>query len=251
MARQFTGSSSQFAEYAGAVASGAPVTLSVWFYMATSISGCPLSIGNNGATNNYFALETQGTGFGCVAWTGGGGGAAGSTTSTHPATNVWNHLCGVFATATLRAAYLNGGGKATNSSSRTPTGLNVTTLGRRSDPTPTQYFTGRIADAAIWSDALTDTEVAAIANGVSPLRIRPASLVGYWPIRGIDSPERDWTANNQQMTLTGTALANHAPVQPYSARFWGSAPLIEVSAGGAPTFRRSSFGRGGSRGAYA
>jgi hypothetical protein len=48
--------------------------------------------------------------------------------------------------------------------------------------TPAAYFDGKVAEAAIWSAALTDAEVASLGKGVSPRLIRPQSLVFYAPL---------------------------------------------------------------------
>ena len=45
-----------------------------------------------------------------------------------------------------------------------------------------QFLSGTISEAAIWSVALTDAEIASLAKGFSPRRIRPQSLVFYAPL---------------------------------------------------------------------
>lgn len=56
------------------------------------------------------------------------------------------------------------------------------------------YFDGDIAEAAIWNVALSDAEIAMLAKGLSPLRVRPASLVSYVPMNGAASPVIDIVA---------------------------------------------------------
>jgi hypothetical protein len=93
---------------------------------------------------------------------------------------------------------------------------------------------GRIAEAGIWNVALSDREVAALASGVHPARMRPDALVAYWPLWGDDSPELDWHPSGgtrYPMTLTGTPTkANHAPIA-ISRRFWHGMPENDLSAG--------------------
>lgn len=48
--------------------------------------------------------------------------------------------------------------------------------------TASLFFQGTIADAAIWSAALTNTEIASLAAGFTPDRIRPQSLQFYAPL---------------------------------------------------------------------
>ena len=75
------------------------------------------------------------------------------------------------------------------------------------------FMNGRIAEVGFWSVSLSDAEVTALVRGVSPLMVRPGSLLGYWPVYGQASPEIDLSPSHAPMTLEGTApLANHAPV---------------------------------------
>ena len=74
-------------------------------------------------------------------------------------------------------------------------------------------FTGNLAEIAMWSVTLTDAEIAALATGVRPNRVRPAAVVGYWPLWGVSSPEPDVSGNGYTLTLVGSPpQANHAPV---------------------------------------
>lgn len=70
-----------------------------------------------------------------------------------------------------------------------------------------------IAEAAVWTVALTAAEALALAAGYAPYLIRPQSLYGYWPILGVQSPEPDLSMNSRSMTLNGTpAQVMHVPV---------------------------------------
>lgn len=48
--------------------------------------------------------------------------------------------------------------------------------------TPTALFAGLIAEVGIWSVVLSDDEIASLANGVAPIKVRPQSLVFYSPM---------------------------------------------------------------------
>ncbi|HUT30310.1 MAG TPA: hypothetical protein VMX13_11005 [Sedimentisphaerales bacterium] len=51
--------------------------------------------------------------------------------------------------------------------------------------TVTGYWARRLAEVAIWNTDLDDADAALLAKGASPLFVRPANLVRYWPlIRG-------------------------------------------------------------------
>lgn len=76
-------------------------------------------------------------------------------------------------------------------------------------------FDGKIADVAMWSVALPDAELVALAKGVSPKRIRPGSLLYHWPLW--TNNYVDLGPNRYQLVDTGSpsgspTVANHAPV---------------------------------------
>lgn len=74
-------------------------------------------------------------------------------------------------------------------------------------------FDGRIAECAIWLEALTDAELVALSRGVSPFAVRPGSLLHYWPVWGQASPENDLDSSPANLVVVGTlAAADHAPV---------------------------------------
>lgn len=238
MARAFLGSSSQFIEYAGAVVNAVPITLAAWVRCRdVDTSQDVIFVGDNTSSNNQFRLNLGGATAGDpvrAVTTNSGGTVSLAVSSTGYSNNVWCHACAVFAANNDRRAFINGGSKGTNTTAGTPTAgsINRTAIGRASPLTPSAYLTGDIAEAAIWSAALTDTEVAALASGVLPWRIRPAALLAYLPLWGQHSPEIDLKTPATSWVVTGATLANHAPVQPFSARYWGSTPLIEVAAAG-------------------
>lgn len=76
-------------------------------------------------------------------------------------------------------------------------------------------FDGRLCEVAVWDVGLTDEECFALGYGVSPLLIRAASLVAYWPVFGLVMPEPDLSGNGFHITSSGTtppAVSYHAPV---------------------------------------
>jgi hypothetical protein len=93
------------------------------------------------------------------------------------------------------------------------------------------YFDGLIAEVGIWGAVLTDAEVASLAKGVSPLMVRPQSLVAYYPLYGRGSTEPDYI-NGLGLTPTNSPVAAEHPraYRPWSpATPGGTAP---VAAGG-------------------
>lgn len=105
----------------------------------------------------------------------------------------------------------NGGTNQVDSlGTNTTTNAIVPYIGQRNNAT--NPFYGNCADLGIWNTALTANEIASLAKGKRPHMVRPKSLVAYWPLDGLQSPEPDLSGNANNGTLTGTAYANGPPV---------------------------------------
>jgi hypothetical protein len=146
--------------------------------------------------------------------------------------NRWQHGCGVWASSSSRACYLNGANKGTDSTAITTGTLDTGFVGVGSGGSAyAQFWPGSIAEAAVWNAALSDQEVAALAAGLNPRRIRPASLVAYWPLWGLASPEPDLSDSANNLTLTASPpAANHAPLQLFSRCGPGTVPALDLPA---------------------
>lgn len=106
-----------------------------------------------------------------------------AATSLAYTAGTYQHFCGVNSSSTVRAAFLNGANKGTNGSTYTAASLDRFNVG--SNPGGTSPVFGVVAEAAIWNIALSDAEVADLAQGLSPLMVKPASLVYYLPMWGV------------------------------------------------------------------
>lgn len=129
--------------------------------------------------------------------------------------NVWHHHAIVEAAANDHRVYLDGGFKNTSSSNSSPTGADRMAIGQIRDSSPSSAFSGDIAHMAIWDVALSDSEIATLSFGVSPLRVHRDSLVAYWPVGG-QSPERDIIVGGFDMVVNGTPTQSEEPPIPYS-----------------------------------
>lgn len=216
MGRLFARASSEFLNLASAPATAAPVTFACWFRSTDiTVDQCLIAITEAATANNHFALEIYGSVAGdpVVALTRAAGASSSASTSTGYSANTWHHACAVFASATSRTAYIDGGSSGTNATSRTPALLDVTNIGRKVAGA-TNYMSGDIAEAAIWSAALDAGEVAGLAKGWSPIVIRPISLILYVPIvRGLFD-----IIGGVSPTATGTAVSVHPRVIPNSTQ---------------------------------
>jgi hypothetical protein len=217
MARLFDDVSSEYLEYGSGVLTAVPVTLACWAYVDDMTPGylCLMGLCNSGSNTDSFTLfcvDDLGTNE-MWARTAQAGWTEAESTSGF-STNTWFHACGVFSAVDSRAAYLNGGSKGTDSTSKTPSGINRTVIGRLTRPSAANYMSGRIAEAAIWNVALDDDEVAALGAGVCPLLVRPGDIIGYWPLGGIyDAADGDHdVVGGYNMTpYSGPSTADHSP----------------------------------------
>lgn len=217
MARDFNGTT----QNAGITAvPSTPFTMACWA-LADAIAADMdmMTVCASGNNTHYHRMYVPSASSKVSAATKGGGTEAGALTSTTISTATWFHACAVFNSATDRRAFLNGGGKGTNVTSTTPTSPAKFSIGCFSGSSSIEFWDGAIAEAAVWTVALTDAEIAALATGINPCLVQPTSLWGYWPLWGSDSPEVDLSGNARNLTLTNTPTqrAVSAPVAPFSA----------------------------------
>lgn len=98
--------------------------------------------------------------------------------------NTWNGVGGVSRTTTDRSVYLNGTKTRSNTSAVAPVYSSMCVGGRRgasgnSTLTATGIF---IAEVGVWDIDLTDSEMASLQAGFSPLHVRPQNLRHYIPL---------------------------------------------------------------------
>ena len=122
---------------------------------------------------------------------------ASAVSTSGRSTGTWHHACGIFASATDRRAFIDGGSKGTNTDDYAPAGVNVTNIGCQyrfsAEPPRMSFVSGKIAEAAIydlsnWPGATASDKADAfekilpsLAKGFTPLHF-PLGLVAYWPL---------------------------------------------------------------------
>lgn len=187
-----------------------PLTLVAWFN-STSIAADNYIVSINEATDDHFALCASGnqTGDPIRAATRVAGTESLAATSAAYSANVWTHAAAVFdiTTATDRTALINGGSAGTNTTNRTPTGLNRISIGIRDLTLKEQPMNGQIAEVAIYNTNLSTANVAILAGGMCPLRVLPQNLVAYWPLYHTGALQD--LIGGRTMTITGS-LTNGA-----------------------------------------
>jgi hypothetical protein len=232
-------STSNFLRYPSAILSAYPLTMAAWWWPTINTGGAALQsvlsvLNSTGADNiNQFKIGQSNGGVSFLAADSVSSNSA--TTGVNSTLNTWNHLCGVGTSATDRAMFLNGANKATNATSRAPSGLDRVSAGKQDNAANNKVCDNAsiIAECAIWNVALSDTEVAYLASGISPKAIQSAALVAYWPMIGDWNPENDLIAG-QNFTINGTlSRTTHPNLPPY---YIGQASIL-VHPGRGPSNR--------------
>ena len=203
MARNFVSSNPDDLEFTGAIITALPLSISAWF-KSTSTS----------AAQDVANISDQGNDYWRIALISGNvraqqlaNGNTGFADSGAYSANTWHHALATFTSNSRRDVYLDGAGTSnTTGVPLSTSGVNRTTLGKRH--AVSQPFTGDMAEVAYWDVVLTADEAAELAAGYSPLFVRPASLVAYYPlVRGLN----DHVGGND-LTATGTTVSEHVPI---------------------------------------
>lgn len=219
MARLFDDASSQYLQKQVAPVTGPPFTMACWFRADDDTIAMTLMwLGLSTSAADGWMLRPRGNIAGdpltlAVATSAG---TNQIDTTTGFTINTWHHACARIIASNNRNVRIDGGSEKSTTVDRAPATPNRISIGREAQSSPTRYFSGRIAEAGLWNVSLSDNEVVALSRRIPPWRIRPGSLVGYWPIWGLHSPEIDLTNQKNSLTVTGATAANHAPVRPLS-----------------------------------
>lgn len=253
MARDFNGST-QYAENATAVAGTFPFTISAWFNPDSATAAMAIaSIGNDAsATSDVLGLLLGGTAVSpntrVIAYSAAAGAGTQAFASSSYSTGSWQHGAAVFASTTSRTAYYNGGNSGADATSSNPANRNVTNVATAFAGTTNGHiflFDGRIAEVGFWNVALGADEIGVLGLGVSPLLVRPQSLVAYYPLVGRYSPEID-LKGGLGLTLTNSpVVADHCRIiQPKPPAYAPRSPrtLAMTAAAGAFTLAGQAAG---------
>lgn len=162
-----------------------PLTLAGWCRRNGTLNavGGTLIALDTAAGSSRWQITANST-FNAVALSCNSAGTAASSISSGALADLtWGHIGGVFASPASRQSYLNGVGSAVETTSITVTQPDSIRLGARAfSGAEGIYWNGDLAHLAIWSAALSPTEMQMLYAGVSPLLIRRNALLGYWPL---------------------------------------------------------------------
>ncbi len=204
MAYNFIRASSQHLSAISPI-SAVPMTIACWFTIPSWPTNMAfVSVGENGGThrNELFTSSTRRHATNSTGPTTSAGNATGNNAIPH---NTWQHIVGVFETSSLRRMSVNGGTFATNFTNvGTQNALNQITIGANWNTTLSNYFGGSIAEVGIWNVALTQSECASLAKGMTCDKVRPQNLVFYAPL------VRDLIDQKGGLTITNNNSATAA-----------------------------------------
>jgi len=195
MSRNFDGSTTDLRK-GSATPYTVPMTVSAWIKpdVAVPLVDHIIWLQSDSTGDELFKLQLEGSSStesdrGKIRWVSRAGAVSSiAQTTTGVSADVWHHVCGVEASTTDRRVFIDGGSKGTDTTSSTPGTIQRIRVGV-AELSASDFFDGDISQIAIWDVALTDAEIASLAAGVSPLRMRRDSLVAYWPIGGNQDPE--------------------------------------------------------------
>ncbi len=166
MARFFVTASNQFLTRPATVITGYPLSMAAWYRTDTAAVEkllCAVGVAATNENQHYIALGSSGK---VTATSRGGSGASAESTASYSTSNVWEHAAGTFISATSRFCFLDGTKGTENTVSKTPVGMDRSTIGVKANDSSGRPMDGAIAEAAIWNIVLTDEEIAAVASGV-------------------------------------------------------------------------------------
>ena len=222
MARAVDDASSQYLHIASTPITAAPLSMSCWFN--TDDTGADQGLVMlEMDSSNYFFLMYDASGE-LRAYTEAQGTSDHADSTAGPSVDTWHHGCAVYSASDSRAAFLDGANKGVETTDLTPTSPTDIFIGTYRDSA--YYFSGRIAEVALWEAGLVDAEVAALAAGYSPLLVRPGKLLSYWSM--IRDEDQDLVGGYDLTPQNSPTVGTHVPV-------FGRAPLfVPVAAAGAP-----------------
>lgn len=189
MAYSFVAASSQYLSTASAPVTNVPCTLAGAFNTANTTTA-QTTVGVQAVTDTSRAVIFENPG-NITAIVGADLISSIPTDTVNPRTtatysaSTWVYNAGTFINGSS-TTYLNGGNSVTATYVGTfPSITNFTQLsiGARHNGTSWGvYNDGLLAEIAVWSVTLTAAEIASLAKGFKPYRIRPQSLVFYAPL---------------------------------------------------------------------
>lgn len=200
MARVFNGSSGLYQRSYSDI-SDYPFSLFCWFNADVTATDTLIGVLNQSSDTAYVQLGVT-SGGACRLNIRNGANPTIDLGSYTPGT--WHSVGGTCTSSTSRELWVDGSSVGTNTTSVTCPTINSFSIGFLDRASPTNYFDGNMFWSAIWNEALTDTEHAALGAGINPLQIRPHALVAFVPLGGLDGNTNNDYVSGATFTTTGS-----------------------------------------------
>lgn len=214
--REFVAASSQFLVVPiDPVSSPLSVSIRVW---KRQVSANTLTVALNTSSN---ATERVQIFYDVVLsnrWVSGRASASGTTENlfgtTSAGTNRFYHVCATFPSSTSAKLYVDGALEYSGTATVSADGFDTIGIGARKSTTWGGFFTGTLAEVAVWSQELNASEVAQLASGLTPNAVRPGARVAYIPLWGSSTPEVELWRGYPVLHTNAPAGANglHPPI---------------------------------------
>ncbi|MCP4712510.1 MAG: LamG domain-containing protein [Planctomycetes bacterium] len=223
MARNFTRAANEYLMVNSTPVTAPSFGVSAWAKIDADPSlddYCVWQIQDASVSNQYFRLSADGaSNIGQFALIVNDGSSVDYLVgSTIPTIGVWYHIFIAVRAVDDREIFVNGVSENTDSRSQAPSGIDSIAIGREMDSSPADSWSGDLAEIGLWNIDLSNSEIASLALGRSPLGIRPQSLVAYW--RLVRDEDLDIVGGYHLTAYNTPGIAPHPPV------FYSMPPLI-------------------------
>ena len=154
--------SSHYCEHFLPAVTAEPLSMTGWFRRTDTATNVIASIGTTGSSARHSLIANSvGPVVTATSVTSIGQASSASSAATASA-SVWHHGAAVFAAAADRRAYVDGGGKGVETTSRAVSGMNATDIGTEySLGSRINFFGGQLDSIKIWNRVLSDADVLA------------------------------------------------------------------------------------------
>ena len=179
-----------------------PITFACW---ASAYAECDVAWGIGQTANDQYRHYVSGyTGYMHAQTRDGSSNSTALQTIAYPQDSSWFHVAGVFNNTSDRRILYNGGNKITNTASRDPGTTRARMCIGTNAAATYPWDDGYICHAAIWTTALSDSEIADLANGALPSEVNAANLHSYLPMTGPDPAYVEAGNGSSTWSVNGT-----------------------------------------------
>lgn len=195
-----------------ALASG-PLTMSAWVYKTALGQGTILSLTHSAGAFDYVRLTVNSgdPGTAVIFAFNGDFASGGAFTSAVVNDDEWTHIAGVVVGDADRRCFVNGGNKATLTTSiPSVNAYDEIAIGSYNGLfQPNEQII--VAECGFWDAALSDAEITDLAAGCSPLMVRPQSLKVYHPCYDEATAGKNWAGPHDITIDASSADGEHPP----------------------------------------